>query len=269
MKRIADTFTRLRQERRKALIPFITAGDPEPAATLPLMRALVRSGADLLELGVPFSDPMADGPVIQRSSERALRHGTSLDDVFELVAAFRKENTDTPVILMGYLNPIEVMGYASFARRAQEAGVDGVLIVDLPPEEADALQAELERQGLDQIFLLSPTTGDERLARICTKASGFIYYVSLKGVTGSDRLNLADVAARIAHVRATTSLPVGVGFGIKDADTARAVAAFSDAVIVGSALVERIEQLGPAPVDKLAQTVEEFLSPLRAAVTGT
>lgn len=268
MKRIDDTFARLRQERRKALIPFITAGDPQPAATLPLMRALVRGGADLLELGVPFSDPMADGPVIQRSSERALRHGTSLDDVLDLVASFRQENKDTPVILMGYLNPIEVMGYASFARRAQEAGVDGVLIVDLPPEEADELQVELERQGLDQIFLLSPTTGEERLARICSKASGFVYYVSLKGVTGSDRLNLADVAARIARVRTATSLPVGVGFGIKDADTARAVAAFSDAVIVGSALVERIEQLGPAPVENLAQIAEEFLSPLRTAVNG-
>ena len=266
MNRIADCFGGLRKQGRKALVPFITAGDPQPAATLPLMQALVRGGADLLELGVPFSDPMADGPVIQRSSERALRHGTSLSDVLDIVAEFRKENGTTPVILMGYLNPVEVMGYEKFARRARAAGVDGVLVVDLPPEEADALQAELKRHDLCQIFLLSPTTRGARLEQICAKASGFLYYVSLKGVTGSNRLNLAEVAEKIAQVRAATTLPVGVGFGIKDAATARAVAAFSDAVIVGSSLVERLEQLGQAPLGQQTRAAEEFLSGLRTAV---
>ena len=230
------------------------------------MHALVQGGATIVELGVPFSDPMADGPVIQRSSERALKHGTSLNDVLGMVAAFRRENGTTPVVLMGYLNPIEVMGYGDFARRAQEAGVDGVLVVDLPPEEADGLHKELQRHDLDQIFLLSPTTRSERLERISAKASGFLYYVSLKGVTGSNRLNVAEVAARIAQVRSKTTLPVGVGFGIKDADTAKAVAAFSDAVIVGSSLVERMEQLGNAPLEQLTREAETFLAGLRRAV---
>ena len=266
MNRITDCFNGLRQQGKKALIPFITAGDPQPAATLPLMRALVKGGANLIELGVPFSDPMADGPVIQRSSERALKHGTALGDVFNIVADFRKTDSVTPVILMGYLNPIEVMGYAEFARRANEAGVDGVLVVDLPPEEADELQAELKDRELGQIFLVSPTTSDKRLEQISTRASGFLYYVSLKGVTGSNRLNVTEVAEKIAAVRRKTSLPVGVGFGIKDAETAKAVAAFSDAVIVGSALVECIEQLDNMPVDKMTQVVTDFLARLRSAL---
>jgi tryptophan synthase alpha chain len=266
MNRISGCFNELRRQGKKALIPFITAGDPQPAATLPLMHALVTGGADLVELGVPFSDPMADGPVIQRSSERALKHGTSLRDVLNIVAEFRKTDGNTPVILMGYLNPIEVMGYAEFARRADEAGVDGVLVVDLPPEEADALQAELRNRDLSQIFLLSPTTRGERLELISAKASGFLYYVSLKGVTGSNRLNVAEVAEKVAAVRRKTSLPVGVGFGIKDADTAKAVAAFSDAVIVGSSLVERMEQLGNAPLEQLTQAAKDFLAGLRRAL---
>ena len=230
------------------------------------MHALVKGGADLVELGVPFSDPMADGPVIQRSSERALKHGTTLRDVFNIVAEFRKTDATTPVILMGYLNPIEVMGYAEFAHRADEAGVDGVLVVDLPPEESDTLQAELKNRDLSQIFLLSPTTRGERLELISAKASGFLYYVSLKGVTGSNRLNVAEVAEKIAAVRRKTSLPVGVGFGIKDAETAKAVAAFSDAVIIGSSLVERLEQLGNAPVEQIAQIATDFLARLRSAL---
>ena len=266
MNRIADCFTRLHEQGKKALIPFITAGDPQPSATLPLMHALVKGGADLVELGVPFSDPMADGPVIQRSSERALKHGTTLRDVFNIVAEFRKTDATTPVILMGYLNPIEVMGYAEFAHRAAEAGVDGVLVVDLPPEESDTLQAELKNRDLSQIFLLSPTTRGERLELISAKASGFLYYVSLKGVTGSNRLNVAEVAEKIAAVRRKTSLPVGVGFGIKDAETAKAVAAFSDAVIIGSSLVERLEQLGNAPVEQIAQIATDFLARLRSAL---
>lgn len=246
-------------------MPFITAGDPAPAATLPLLKALVKGGADIIEVGVPFSDPMADGPVIQRSSERALKYNISLRDVLEIVAAFRKEDNNTPIILMGYLNPVEIMGYGVFAKRAQAAGVDGVLLVDLPPEEADELQSELARYDLDQVFLLSPTTSDERLALIAARARGFLYYVSLKGVTGSNRLDVTEVAGKIAHIRSMTTLPVGVGFGIKDAATARSVAGFSDAVIVGSALVERIAQLGGA-TDSLYQEITAYLSELRTAI---
>jgi tryptophan synthase alpha chain len=265
MSRIKECFENLHRKGGKALVPFITAGDPDNESTLPLMQALVKGGADIIELGVPFSDPMADGPVIQRSSERALKHATSLNDVLDMVAEFRKENRTTPVILMGYLNPVEVMGYAQFARRADEAGVDGVLIVDLPPEESDELQSELNRYDLNQVFLLSPTTSDERLALICSKASGFLYYVSLKGVTGSNRLNVADVAEKIAHIRSKTGLPVGVGFGIKDAETAKAVAGFSDAVIIGSALVDRIAHLGQQK-NKLVQEVTAYLAELRTAI---
>ena len=266
MNRIVDCFIELRKKGKKALIPFITAGDPQLAATLPLMHALVSGGADLIELGIPFSDPMADGPVIQRSSERALKHGTSLIEVLRIVTQFRKENGSTPVILMGYLNPIEVMGFGNFAQRASAAGVDGVLVVDLPPEEADDLQMELKRHDLKQIFLLSPTTRVERLEQISAKASGFLYYVSLKGVTGSNRLNIAEVAEKITQVRGSTSLPVGVGFGIKDAETAKAVAAFSDAVIIGSSLVERLEQLGNVSQEQLTQTATDFIARLRSAL---
>jgi len=265
MGRIKDCFDNLHKCGSRALVPFITAGDPDPAVTLPLMQALVRGGADIIELGVPFSDPMADGPVIQRSSERALKHDTSLNDVLRIVADFRKENQKTPVILMGYLNPVEVMGYQVFAQRASEAGVDGVLLVDMPPEESDELQAIINRYDLNQVFLLSPTTSDDRLALICSKASGFLYYVSLKGVTGSNRLNVDDVAEKIAHIRTKTNLPVGVGFGIKDAATAKAVAGFSDAVIVGSALVERIAQLDEHK-DRLIQDVTAYLTELRTAI---
>jgi tryptophan synthase alpha chain len=265
MTRIKECFENLHSKGGKALVPFITAGDPDPESTLPLMQALVKGGADIIELGVPFSDPMADGPVIQRSSERALKHHTSLRDVLHMVAEFRKQNQTTPIILMGYLNPIEVMGYTEFAKHAGEAGVDGVLIVDLPPEESDELQSELNRHDLNQVFLLSPTTSDERLALICSKASGFLYYVSLKGVTGSNRLNVDEVSEKIAHIRSKTGLPVGVGFGIKDAETAKAVAGFSDAVIIGSALVDRIAQLGEHK-EKLIQDVTAYLVELRTAI---
>jgi len=265
MTRIKECFENLHSKGGKALVPFITVGDPDPETTLPLMQALVKGGADIIELGVPFSDPMADGPVIQRSSERALKHATSLNDVLHIVAEFRKENQTTPVILMGYLNPIEVMGYAEFAKRAGEAGVDGVLIVDLPPEESDELQSELKRHDLNQVFLLSPTTSDERLALICSKASGFLYYVSLKGVTGSNRLNVDEVSAKIAHIRSKTGLPVGVGFGIKDAATAKAVAGFSDAIIIGSALVDRIAHFGEHK-DKLIQDTTAYLTEFRTAI---
>jgi tryptophan synthase alpha chain len=265
MSRIADCFVHLQKDGRKALIPFITAGDPAPDITVSLLHALVQGGADIIELGVPFSDPMADGPVIQRSSERALVHGTGLKDVLDMVSEFRKENTDTPIILMGYLNPVEVMGYKNFAEKANTAGVDGILVVDLPPEEADEFQSELQRFDLDQVFLLSPTTSDQRMDQICLKASGFLYYVSLKGVTGSNRLDISDVADKISHIRSRTDLPIGVGFGIKDAATASQVARFSDAVIIGSALVERMSELESRP-EKLTSEMTTFLSELRHAV---
>lgn len=244
MSRIASRFRDLRESGRAALIPFITAGDPEPDVTVRLMHALVSAGADLIELGVPFSDPMADGPVIQRASERALRHHVSLRQVLDMVQAFRRQDGQTPVILMGYLNPIEVMGYGEFAAAAAEAGVDGAITVDMPPEEATEFVSALRERGLDPIFLLAPTSDDERIRRICTVASGFLYYVSLKGVTGAARPDTAAVEQALARIRAHTDLPIGVGFGIKDAASAKRIGRFADAVIVGSALVQRIETLG-------------------------
>jgi tryptophan synthase alpha chain len=241
MSRIASTFTRLKGEGRKALIPFITAGDPDPASAVPLMHALVAGGADIIELGVPFSDPMADGPVIQRSSERALRHHVSLRDVIGYVGEFRKSNMATPVVLMGYANPIEALGAERFADMLRAADGDGVLVVDYPAEEAHQLVGLLDARGLDTIFLLSPTTSDARLRQVATLGRGYLYYVSLKGVTGAANIDLEAVASRIAHIRAFTTLPVGVGFGIRDAETAKQVAACADAVVIGSRLVQEIE----------------------------
>jgi len=241
MSRIAATFDTLRQQGRKALIPFITAGDPDPASAVPLMHALVAGGADIIELGVPFSDPMADGPVIQRSSERALRHHVSLRNVIGYVGEFRKTNTATPVVLMGYANPIEALGPERFADMLKAADGDGVLVVDYPAEEAHQLVGLLDARGLDTIFLLSPTTSDARLRQVATLGRGYLYYVSLKGVTGAANIDLGAVASRIAHIRAFTTLPIGVGFGIRDAETARQVAACADAVVIGSRLVQEIE----------------------------
>ncbi|MCI0400112.1 MAG: tryptophan synthase subunit alpha [Gammaproteobacteria bacterium] len=265
MSRISTCFSELRKSHRKALIPFVTAGDPEPSCTVPLLHAMVGAGADMIELGVPFSDPMADGPAIQRSSERALRHGVSLRDVINMVRQFSEDDRKTPVILMGYLNPVEVMGYARFAKAARAAGVDGVLVVDLPPEEADELTHVLIKHHLDPVFLLAPTTNDMRLEAICRAARGFVYYVSLKGVTGSTRLDVVDVKLRLSHIRSKTQLPIGVGFGIKDAESAARIAAFSDAVIVGSALVERMGALAKRP-DKIEGEVTTFLKGLRRAI---
>ncbi|MDX1595171.1 MAG: tryptophan synthase subunit alpha, partial [Gammaproteobacteria bacterium] len=241
MSRIEGRFDTLRAGGRKALIPFVTAGDPEPAATVPLLHALVEAGADLLELGVPFSDPMADGPVIQRASERALAHHVTLHGVLDMVAAFREKDADTPVILMGYLNPIEAFGYAAFAEAAGRAGVDGILTVDAPPEEAEELAGVLGEHGIDPIFLLAPTSDAERIARIGACARGFVYYVSVKGVTGAGGFDLDAIAAKLEKIRAATGLPLGVGFGISDAERAAAVARIADAVIVGSVLVRQIE----------------------------
>lgn len=242
MSRIKTAFDRLNAEGRKALIPFITAGDPDAALTLPLMHALVEAGADVIELGVPFSDPMADGPTIQRASERALARGMSLRKVLQLVSAFRTEDDRTPVVLMGYANPIEAMGLERFAEKAAQSGVDGVLVVDYPPEEAEKFGAAMKANGMDPIFLIAPTSTAERIAQVAKIASGYVYYVSLAGVTGSGALNVEAVAERLPAIREKTGLPVGVGFGIRDAATAARIAAFADAVVVGSRIIEEIEK---------------------------
>ena len=265
MSRIRAKFEALDKQGRKALIPFITAGDPHPGLAVPLMRALAEGGADVIELGVPFSDPMADGPVIQRSSERALKHGVGLKDVLGYVREFRKQDDATPVVLMGYANPIEAMGMERFADAAQAAGVDGVLVVDYPPEEAKTLVELLDARQMDAIFLLSPTTTDDRLRAVTQLGRGYLYYVSLKGVTGASHLDLADVSARMAHLRKFTKLPLGVGFGIRDAASAKAVAAVADAVVIGSALIQEIEK---APRDKAAAVVKAFMSGIRKAMDG-
>ena len=243
MSRISNCFTSLKQTGYKALIPYITAGDPAPGVTVPVMHAMVAAGANIIELGVPFSDPMADGPVVAKAHERALVHNTSLRDVLAMVCEFRQQDAKTPVVLMGYLNPVEVMGYATFANAAQQAGVDGVLTVDLPPEEAGELTAELRQHTIDPIYLLAPTTTPERLKFITQAASGYVYYVSLKGVTGAATLDIPKVARRVEEIRAISDLPIGVGFGIKDAGAAAAVAACADGVVVGSVLVSRIAEL--------------------------
>ena len=265
MSRIAGVFSALRDQGRQALIPFVTAGDPNPGVTVPLMHAMVEAGADIIELGVPFSDPMADGPVIQRASERALAHHMTLHGVIDLVSAFRATNQHTPVVLMGYLNPIEIMGYKAFARAAADAGVDGVLTVDIPPEEATIFVPAMQARGIDPIFLLAPTSHRARIERITAAASGFVYYVSLKGVTGAANLSLDSVREKLAEIRACTDLPVGVGFGIKDAQTAAAMSEFADAVVVGSALVSRIESNPDNPEQAVAE-IKGLLGEMRAAM---
>ena len=268
MSRIAQKMQALQQQGRRALIPYIAAGDPEPWITVPLMHALVKNGADILELGVPFSDPMADGPVIQRAAERALKHGISLTKVLAMVREFRDKDKTTPVVLMGYLNPIEVMGYARFAQEAAAAGADGVLTVDLPPEEADGFQPAMKGQGLDTIFLLAPTSPAERIKLIAKAASGFIYYVSLRGVTGAANLDVREVAAKLKEIRGHTKLPLGVGFGIGSPEAAAQVAEFADAVIVGSAVVKRMEEMAAKP-DKILTEVPAFIARLREAMDQT
>ncbi len=265
MSRLAACFENLRAAGRKALIPYVTAGDPEPSVTVPLMHAMVAAGADILELGVPFSDPMAEGPVIQRAMERALEYDVSLEDVLEMVRSFRKTDADTPVVLMGYLNPVEVKGYAEFAREAADAGVDGVLLVDMPPEEAGELRAALREHELDMIFLVAPTTDDARIQAITAAGGGFIYYVSLKGVTGAGHLDIGGVEEHVARIRRQTELPIGVGFGIKDAGSAARIAGVADAVVVGSALVRRIEE-NAGSADDINAAVAGLLGEMRAAM---
>jgi len=263
MSRIQAMFEQLARNRRKALIPFVTAGDPEPGMTVPLMHALVVSGANVIELGVPFSDPMADGPVIQRASDRALKHGVGLDRVFTLVREFRAGDQITPVVLMGYANPIEAMGAGRFVSEAQQAGVDGVLVVDYPPEECQSFAGLVRSHGMDQIFLLAPTSSDARMAQVVKLASGYLYYVSLKGITGAGHLDLAEVAEKIPRIRRLTKLPIGVGFGIRDAATAGAVAQFADAVVIGSAIIQQMEA---APAGKQLLHAGRFMRGIREAL---
>ncbi|MBX9894722.1 MAG: tryptophan synthase subunit alpha [Nitrosomonas sp.] len=261
--RIAQTFNTLKRQNRKALIPFVTAGDPNPQVTVPLMHQLVHSGADIIELGIPFSDPMADGPTIQRSSERALKHHVSLNDVLNMVSEFRQTDSDTPVVLMGYANPVEAMGYEFFAARAKQCGVDGILIVDYPPEESEKWVECLDQQGIDAIFLLSPTTPQQRIEQVAKMARGYVYYVSLKGVTGASHLDLQDVSNMLAMLRQYISLPIGVGFGIRDGATAKAVAGLADAVVVGSRIIEEIEKSTEA---EILDKVGHLLNTLRKAI---
>lgn len=261
--RITACFNNLAGAGRKALIPFITAGDSHPEITVPLMHTMAAAGADIIELGVPFSDPMADGPVIQRASERALKHHVNLRHVLAMVREFRAQDERTPVVLMGYLNPVEVMGCDAFARAAAEAGVDGVLTVDLPPEEAAELVECLRARALAPIFLVAPTSSEARVARISALAEGFIYYVSIKGVTGAAHLDLAELAGKLPQIRRLIHLPLAVGFGVKDAATASHVAALADAVVVGSALVRRIET---GEGDKVLPEISALLAEMRAAI---
>lgn len=265
MSRIQARFSALQAAGRKALIPYITAGDPAPAVTLPLMHDLVAAGADVIELGIPFSDPMADGPVIQLAMERALAHEVSLRQVLEMVAEFRQRDNETPVVLMGYLNPVERMGYDEFAREAAEAGVDGVLTVDLPPEEAADVVPLFKARGLDTIFLLAPTTTLERARSICQQASGYVYYVSLKGVTGSSALDVTDVANKLDMLRTVTDLPIGVGFGIRDGATAAAVGEVADGVVVGSVLVNQIAANADNP-DAARKAISAIIAEMRGAM---
>ncbi|MDM8561843.1 tryptophan synthase subunit alpha [Candidatus Marithioploca araucensis] len=266
MNNLKTCFDNLRAQKRTALIPFITAGDPSPTLTVPLMHGLVEAGADVIELGVPFSDPMADGPVIQRASERALSQGTSLRDVLDMVKTFRAQNQTTPIVLMGYLNPIEIMGYETFVQAAESVGVDGVLTVDLPPEEATNFCILLYTHTIAPIFLLAPTTNPERIKQICIQASGYLYYVSLKGVTGDAHLDMTSVAEKVKEIRQYTKLPIGVGFGIKDVESAAQVAKVSDAVIVGSALVKLIET---EPQEKLLEIMPAFVRELRQGIDAS
>jgi tryptophan synthase alpha chain len=263
MSRIKNTFAALNAAGRKGLIPFITAGDPNPEQTVEFMHALARGGADVIELGVPFSDPMADGPVIQRSSERALARGVTLTSVLADVARFRTTDDKTPVVLMGYANPIERMGADAFAKAAKDAGVDGVLVVDYPPEEAETFGQSMRAAGIDPIFLLAPTSSDERIAAVGKIASGYVYYVSLKGVTGAANVDVSSIASKIPAIKSHVPLPVGVGFGIRDAQTARAVADVADAVVIGSRLVQLLEDAPPATA---AATLTSFIAEIRQAL---
>jgi tryptophan synthase alpha chain len=263
MSRIQGRFEALAKAKRKALIPYITAGDPHPSLTVPLMRGLVEAGSDILELGVPFSDPMADGPVIQRAGERALKHGVGLSNVLSMVTDFRKIDDQTPIVLMGYANPIEAMGVDKFVAAAKTAGVDGVIVVDYPPEECEQFAAQAKKAGIDPIFLLAPTSTEKRINDVARIGSGYLYYVSLRGITGASNIDLSDVNAKIPKIRAATRLPIGVGFGIRDAESARRVAQTADAVVIGSRIIQEIEA---GAADQAVSRVKAFLKPIREAL---
>ncbi|MEM9300852.1 MAG: tryptophan synthase subunit alpha [Pseudomonadota bacterium] len=261
--RIDKRFDALRETSRKALVPYVTAGYPSAAATVPTLHGLVEAGADIIELGLPFSDPMADGPVIQRACESALAQGVGVADVLAMVAAFREDDPSTPIVLMGYLNPVMRYGLDDFAAKAREAGVDGILMVDVPPEEAGTLDP-LKAAGIHQIFLLAPTSSDDRVERVMARAGGFVYYVSLTGVTGAGHLATTAVGEHVAQLQQRTDLPVGVGFGIKTPEHAVAVAETADAVVIGSALVELLGQQSDAAAAK--RTARDFMAPFRSAL---
>jgi tryptophan synthase alpha chain len=263
MSRIQGRFEALARDKRKALIPYITAGDPHPSLTVPLLRALVEGGADIIELGVPFSDPMADGPVVQRAGERALKYGVGLADVLRFVHQFREADAATPVVLMGYANPIEAMGVENFVGAAKVAGVDGVIVVDYPPEECAEFSALAKKNEIDPIFLLAPTSTDQRIEEVARVGSGYLYYVSLRGVTGASHLDFSEVSSKIPKIRAATKLPIGVGFGIRDAESARRVAQAADAVVIGSRIIQEIEAGAPA---EAVSRVKAFLKPIREAL---
>src|SRR4051812_14587319 len=263
MSRIQGRFEALAKAKRKALIPYITAGDPHPSLTVPLMRALVEAGADILELGVPFSDPMADGPVIQRSGERALKHGVGLSHVLSMVEDFRKSDGQTPIVLMGYANPIEAMGIDKFAAAAKAAGIDGVIVVDYPPEECLEFSALMKKSDIDAIFLLAPTSTRKRIDEVARSGSGYLYYVSLRVVTGAANIDISDIQEKIPAIRAATRMPIGVGFGIRDAESAKRVAQSADAVVIGSRIIQEIEAGAP---EQAVARVKSFLRPIREAL---
>jgi tryptophan synthase alpha chain len=263
MNRIDSTLAQLRAAGRTALVPYVTSGDPSLATTVPLMHALVAAGGNIVELGVPFSDPMADGPVIQRASERALANGVGITDVLGIVARFRATDNVTPIVLMGYANPIEAMGVTAFADAARLAGVDGVIVVDYPPEEAHDFASLLAARDIAPIFLVAPTTPEARIISIGRIAKGYVYYVSLKGVTGAGHIDAAEVIAKLAQIRKHIALPVGVGFGIRDAESARAIGAHADALVIGSRIIQEIEN---GPVEQAAARAAAWLATIRSAL---
>jgi len=266
MSRIQGRFEALAKAKRKALIPYITAGDPHPSLTVPLLRGLVEAGADILELGVPFSDPMADGPVVQRSGERALKFGVGLASVLRMVEDFRGGDPSTPVVLMGYANPIEAMGVENFIGAAKVAGVDGVIVVDYPPEECREFAALAKKNDIDPIFLLAPTSTDERIEEVARSGSGYLYYVSLRGVTGAANIDVSEIASRLPKIRAATRMPIGVGFGIRDAESAKRIAQSADAVVIGSRIIQEIEA---GSADSAVARVKAFLKPIRQALDAS
>lgn len=266
MNRIARCFENLKEANRKALVTYVVSGDPDPESTLPTLLKMAEQGADIIEVGVPFSDPMAEGPTIQLGHERALAHKTSLRSTLQTVKAFRESNQDTPIVLMGYDNPIERMGYETFSREAAAAGVDGVIIVDLPPEEAEALNGHLKAVNIENIFLLAPTTTPARAKHIISLAGGFLYYVSLKGVTGAGHLDVDSVNQKLTEFRQHTDLPICVGFGIKSGETARAVTRQGDGAVVGSLLVDKMGQMAGESAEAIAAAVGELVAPIRQAI---